>query len=269
MNTRRQFWAALLGLFIAGVGTLSRSFAEQADSPDPLGLADLPGYRAALVGEGSAEGASAANLSKRVSFQDLSTRPDRYRGRRVTVQGRIVRIFRQGSLGSFPPLAEIWIASTGSDLACLVSPQDRGAIPELGKSIRFTGTFLKLVRYAAKGGSHLAPLVVGDQPPVLVPKSAEGPRFGPLDRRSTASTRNARLRERWEWSLSSWALGLSLAALAAGVIVCQHLRVLPRRSAVRRAGWARSSPVVRDALLEFIEPAPSDSNSPMSTARDS
>ncbi len=43
-------------------------------------------------------------------FKDLWNHPDAFRGRRVTVQGRVERIFRQGPVGSFPALAEIWIA---------------------------------------------------------------------------------------------------------------------------------------------------------------
>ena len=39
---------------------------------------------------------------RRSKFKDLWNRPDVFRGRRVTVQGRVVRIFRQGPVGSFP-----------------------------------------------------------------------------------------------------------------------------------------------------------------------
>ena len=84
-----------------------------------------------------------------MSFKDLWNRPDAFRGRRVTVEGRVQRIFRQGPVGSFPALAEIWIASPAGDPFCLVVPQAAG-VPKLGQTVRFTGTFLKMVRYAAR-----------------------------------------------------------------------------------------------------------------------
>ena len=46
-------------------------------------------------------------------------------------------------------------------------------MPEPGRMVRFTGTFLKMVRYAGGDGARLAPLIVGDQPPTCV--SAEPP----------------------------------------------------------------------------------------------
>ena len=58
-----------------------------------------------------------------VKFRDLWNRPDVFRGRRVTVEGRVVRIFRQGPVGSFPPLAEVWITSPAGDPFCVVFPQ--------------------------------------------------------------------------------------------------------------------------------------------------
>ena len=130
-----------------------------------------------------------------VGFRDLWKRPDAYRGRRVTVRGRLERTFRQGAVGSFPPLVEAWIFSTSGDPFCVVYPQagagsstgtgpsgvsapgsstdaHRGearpaspAGPGPGRVVRFTGTFLKMVRYAAGDGDRLAPLIVGDRPP--------------------------------------------------------------------------------------------------------
>ena len=102
-----------------------------------------------------------------VKFKDLWNRPDVFRGRRVTVQGRVARIFRQGPVGSFPPLAEVWITSPAGDPFCVVfpaarsiddmrrlaviEPMDRSqaprdadradVMPELGRTVRFTGTF--------------------------------------------------------------------------------------------------------------------------------
>ena len=118
----------------------------------------------------------------------------RIRGRRVIIEGRVERIFRQGPVGSFPALAEIWIASPAGDPSCLVVPQESGTgispvsdhdleglaapqrVPKLGQMVRFTGTFLKMIRYAARDGDRLAPLVVGDQPPVPVRETARANR---------------------------------------------------------------------------------------------
>ena len=46
-----------------------------------------------------------------------------FEGRRITIQGRVSRIFRQGPVGSFPPLAEVWITSPAGDPFCVVCPQ--------------------------------------------------------------------------------------------------------------------------------------------------
>src|SRR5262245_60405750 len=109
MNLRRRILAALLCLGAAGPGLCPRSFAQDPETANPLSLADLAGYRVALAGEPTDRSASADEPPARVGFRDLWDRPEQLRGRRVTVQGRIARIFRQGAVGSFPPLAEIWI----------------------------------------------------------------------------------------------------------------------------------------------------------------
>jgi hypothetical protein len=285
MNTRFQFKVALLGPVILGMGPYSWSFVDDSETPQQLTLADLAGYRSALSGKATAEDAKAADPPARVVFKDLWNRPDLFRGRRVTVRGRIARILRQGSVGSFPPLAEVWIASPVGDPFCLVSPQERSAgivpvtdhgpgstgifpvtdqglegratpqtVPELGQTIRFTGTFLKLVRYSAKGGARLAPLVVGDRPPVPISNEAGSVRSPPAALRSWGGRLPNDSLERSAWSPASWALGQTLAALAAGVIVWQHLRAPSRRASVRHAAWRTTSRLVPDPPLEFIEP---------------
>jgi len=285
MNTRLQFKLALLGLVVIGMGSHAWSFVDDSKTPQQLTLTDLVDYRAALLGQATDEHAKAANPPVQVGFKDLWNRPDLFRGRRVTVHGRIKRIFRQGSVGSFPPLAEIWIASPVGDPLCLVSPQARTAnnlpvadhgpgsevilpvtdhglgdrvtaqpIPGLGQSIQFTGTFLKLVRYAANGGARLAPLVVGDRPPVLISNDADGVRSPSVSLRSNGDSAPDESLERWAWSSVSWALGLTLAALAAGMKMCQHLRAPCRRAATRHAGRRLALPLVPDPPLEFIEP---------------
>jgi hypothetical protein len=263
-------------------------YADDSEIARQLGLADLAGYRAALSGKATADDAKTDDPPARVAFRDLWNRPDQFRGRRVTVQGRVARIFRQGPVGSFPPLAEVWVTSPAGDPYCVVFPQPaprgeanqpsgtpRGAessqgralgatlMPNLGGTVRFTGTFLKQVSYAAGDGARLAPLVVGDRPPVPVPSSetADGARSraddldAPL--RSTGTGNNAGDRpDRSSQSLLPWVLSLALAAAAASIVLRRHLRSKLRRTGSPHAGRnaVATAPVVPDTPLEFIEP---------------
>ena len=167
-------------------------FDDDSQTSHQLTLADLASYRAALSGKPTADSARSSDLPVETKFKDLWNRPDALRGRRVSVHGRVARIFRQGPVGSFPALAEVWMSSPAGDPFCVVFPQpgptdldnslerhsDAGqgiAIPEIGQMVRFTGTFLKMVRYA--GG--------------------DGPRLGAVDRgRPTASAGCAQARRR-------------------------------------------------------------------------
>jgi len=208
-----------------------------------------------------------------VSFKDLWNRPDAFRGRRVTVQGRVERIFRQGPVGSFPALAEVWITSPAGNPFCLVVPQDGGTgvlpvkktsleghatapvIPKLGQTVRFTGTFLKMVRFAAGDGARLAPLVVGNQPPVLareIIKANSAISRHSDDDGSDGGHRDDHI-ERWLTSPSSWALAMIVAALAAGVLAWQHWRAPIRRAGVSSPGM-RIAAAGPDPSPEFIEP---------------
>jgi hypothetical protein len=109
-----------------------------------LTLADLAAYPAALSPPRGAPEPPAV-----VGFHALWDHPATYQGRRVQVEGRLVRRFRQGSFGTFPPLEEAWVFSPSGDPFCLVFP----AAPETGtrvsEPLRFTGTFLKLIEYKA------------------------------------------------------------------------------------------------------------------------
>ena len=95
----------------------------------PLGLADLPEYRAALEPGSGSEGPAAA-----VGFRDLWDHPERYRGRRVQVEGRIVRRFRQEAVGTFPAADGVWVvAAVGrSVLPGLPRPGARRTSPRRG-----------------------------------------------------------------------------------------------------------------------------------------
>jgi hypothetical protein len=232
--------------FIAVIVLIHPWFSRAGGQEDRLGLADLAGYRAALSGKATADDARAADPPARVHFRDLWNRPDAFRGRHVIVEGRVLRIFRQGPVGSFPALAEVWITSKSGDPFCLVSPQAGPtsiAIPEPGQDVRFTGTFLKMVRYAANDGARLAPLVVGDRPPTAQPADA-------VLRAIEGHVPGASLSlDPWSWSPATWALGLSTAALAGCLLAWWHLTTLsqkPRRKTM--------TPNTADPPLEFIEP---------------
>ena len=97
-----------------------------------------------------------------VGFRELWDHAATYQGRRVQVQGRLVRRFRQGSFGTFPPLEEAWVFSPAGDPFCLVfpaprDPEEREAetkpkTPTAAGSVRFAGTFLKLIEYQGADG---------------------------------------------------------------------------------------------------------------------
>jgi hypothetical protein len=215
-------------------------FSSVEGQEDRLGLADLAGYRAALSGKATADDATADDPPVAVRFRDLWERPDAHRGRRVAVEGRVYRIFRQELVGSFPALAEVWITSSSGDPFCLVAPRD-GPIPEPGRDVRFTGIFLKMVRYAASDGARLAPLIVGDRPPIAkaggsVLRADDG--HGPLGGLAG-----------WSWSPTSVALGLSTAAVAGGLLAWWQLNSPSRKPRQRTT----SSPGA-DPPLEFVEP---------------
>jgi hypothetical protein len=256
-----------------------RALSDDGDrqTSHQLSLADLAGYRAALSGKPTADLARASDPPVGTSFKDLWNRPDAFRGRRVTVQGHVARIFRQGRVGSFPPLAEVWITSPAGDPFCVVFPQpgspDRGAtgsradsgkdglvlqenlaggervafVPELGRTVRFTGTFLKMVRYAGGDGARVAPLIVGDRVPVaVVAKTASGhssEETGGLGILAGSHSSSA-LR------MTYWAIGLAMLAALAVLVARWHLRAPMRLTAGRKT----MSPSIPDPPLEFIEP---------------
>jgi hypothetical protein len=255
---------ASLVTFIAILSCSTCAVADDIESPDRLSLADLVAYRAALTGKPTADDARVSDPAVRVVFKDLWNRPESFRGRRVIVEGRVQRIFRQGPVGDFPALAEIWIASPVGDPFCLVVPQEivtassflsKSAVsaqagvrqlPKLGLMVRFTGTFLRMVGYSAGDGSRRAPLIIGDQPPVSVQDSAsaDGPK--------SFTTNNTR-GDWMTWS-GSWLLGLLLAVtLAATVVLCRSrlaFRQMERRNRHRRAMVSLGA----DPPLEFVEP---------------
>jgi hypothetical protein len=249
------------------------SFADDSESPQQLTLADLAAYRAALSGKATGENATTSDLPVPVRFHDLWDRPAAFRGRRVTVHGRVERIFRQGPIGSFPALAEVWIVSPAGDPFCLIAPHesridissvtDRGLedhaastpSPEPGQTVQFTGTFLKLVRYSGGDGPRLAPLVVGDHSPLPAQQSSDGnrTRLHSAEDDISAVLRSVDQRSKWVRTPVTWLLALILAVLAATGLAWQQMRAPVRRRMEmrRRIQKDRDDP---DPLIEFLQP---------------
>lgn len=245
----------LMSVFLAPICRAS-SQDDHSQPSHQLSLADLAGYRKALSGKPTADDARESDPPTQVKFKDLWNRPDVFRGRRITIQGRVARIFRQGPVGSFPPLAEVWVTTPAGDPFCMVFPQPGStdgdhpqtatgvqalsgekplaleqehpgtepdaAMPELGRMVRFTGTFLKMVSYAGGDGARLAPLVVGDRLPIAVaPKPAIGhSATGGAAFDATGGESHAGMTP----GLIYWAVGLAVLALGAVILARWHLR---------------------------------------------
>ncbi len=232
----------LVSMILTAEGRASCS-DDDPETSHQLSLTDLAGYARALSGKPTAEGARETDPPFRVKFKDLWNRPDRFRGRRVTVEGRVMRIFRQGPLGSFPALAEVWITSPAGDPFCVVCPQGgsngqkeagRGdpasvqaeedksekkdsGMPAQGRVVHFTGTFLKMVRYAGADTNRLAPLIVGEGRPMPIPaERIESNKDGALSRAMNDGSAAIKL--------TYWALGLAVAGLVAVSLARWHLR---------------------------------------------
>jgi hypothetical protein len=284
----------LLAPFFCVLVTSPYGRADDSEIAQQLGLADLAGYRAALSGKATADDARSDDPPARVTFRDLWDRDQVFRGRRVTIEGRVARIFRQGPVGSFPPLAEVWVTSPAGDPFCVVFPQPATAsvddwnggppahaeknsdkpvsaasMPALGRKVRFTGTFLKTVSYAAGDGARLAPLVVGERPPVAdLPSEAAHSSDRPTAPAgmSPRPSKDGHSPSLASPSLLRWVLGAALAALAslaAWAVSRRFLRSEQSRGGQWHAGrgGAPVAPVVLDPPLEFIEPSPGGQDS--------
>ena len=253
---------AVVAVSVLVLGSCGWTRAGQSEGADQLTLADLAAYRSALSGKATADGARASDQPVRTTFRDLWSHPDGFRGRRVTVNGRVERIFRQGQVGSFPALAEVWVASPAGDPFCLIVPERDGSgvlpehtpgtnnlgtrrpIPNIGQTVQFTGTFLKMVRYAAGDGARLAPLVVGAHAPAQDTAQASTDRGQP----------GVRLKK-WAGSPASWLVGLTLALITAVGLAWRSLhRPFERTELHDRRRQIEASPF-SDPPLTFIEPS--------------
>ena len=137
-----------------------------ADEPTGLALSDLTAYRESL--DGSPAGPAIA-----VTFRRLWDFSNDFERKRVRIEGRVARRFRQGAFGTFPPLVESWVVTPAGDPFCLVYPvpaADEKKIvidPGPGARVRFEGVYLKRLKYQASDTERLGLLIVGNQPPII------------------------------------------------------------------------------------------------------
>jgi hypothetical protein len=118
--------------------------------------------------------------------------------------------------------------------------------PEPGQTVQFTGTFLKMVRYAGGDGPRLAPLIAGDRPPVL---ALETTKAGAVRRRG----RSAEGFMPQASMPASWLLGLTMTMLIAAALAWQYSRAQLWQPSPR--GSRRSTILLQEAdpTLEFFE----------------
>lgn len=271
--------AFVLVFALAFLARLSPASGQMDKPDDRLGLVDLPAEHAALSGKATIDGPEAHAPPHNVTFRDLWNHPETWRGRRVRVQGTIARVFRQGAVGSFPPLAEAWLSTPEGDLLCVVFPQEdrrgqkthtkagptqntrdepapaRQLEPEPGRRVTFTGTFLKTIRYPAADLARLAPLIVGDQPPTMTMETAVGGESA-----TAGALRATETRSRPEvWTPAAWMLSLVLGLAAAAVLAWQHVRGAPprKRNGLLTRGQ-HQAPASTLQRLEFLDTEPED-----------
>ena len=145
-------------------------FASRAPADEPTGLTlpDLVAYRASLDGKPSGPATA-------VTFRRLWESAGEFEGKRVRIEGRVARRFRQGAFGTFPPLVESWVVTPAGDPFCLVYPvpvagsvEKKIAIdPGPGAMVRFEGVYLKRLKYQGSDTERLGLLIVGNQPPTI------------------------------------------------------------------------------------------------------
>jgi hypothetical protein len=120
-------------------------------------------------------------------------------------------MFHQQAFGTFPALAEVWIASSANDLICIVFPESgKSPAPELGSEVRFAGTFLRRIQYKGADVPRLAPLIVGNRVPVRVRGSATTPVADPMNGPAMSSL--------------DIAFGIMIGIILLGMLARLHLR---------------------------------------------
>ena len=181
-----------------------------------------------------------------MSFRELWDHPDVWKGHRVQVRGKLVRVFRQDAVGGFPPLVEAWLSTSWGDLLCTVFPT--GSVPELGREAAFTGTYLRTIRYAGTDQPRLAPCVVGDRPPELLTPASTPPTG--VDPSAAAAPDEGWNRPVTSWSREGYVLVMGLA-LAGALLLAWH----NRRLAIEKRKTKNEIPQSEPPLV-FLEPEP-------------
>ena len=135
----------------------------------------------------------------------------------------------------------MWITSPAGEPFCVVfeprviddTRRDRYLSLMSAGVARFTGTFLKMVSYSASDGKRLAPLIVGERPPIYAPGTsvnadANLPRDNSAEVFRIIGGNNASAGRRPSIG-ANWVLALVMAIVAAGIITWQHVRTPVRR----------------------------------------
>lgn len=211
-------WIVLLTL---NVLTVAIAGARADDSP--LALTDLAEYRRALVAREPEE-----PRPPLVTYRTLWDHSAAYQGKRVQIEGRVVRRFQQGSVGTFPALVEAWAVTPFGEPICLVypapsSPAKADAAPGR-ENVRFVGTYLRRIRYAGADVDRLAPLIVGPAPPRVPSRSARIPESVAADEAGS----------RFNDGILAALAGLAVVM----VLVWQHLRKPLTRTSLLEPGPA-------------------------------
>lgn len=208
-------------VFLAWFQTNLLSPTESSGDGEFVGPADWGLYRELLENR-------VTEPSYPVSFAELWSHPESFRGRVVRVEGRITRQFRQPKGGDFPALIEAWLLDASGNPLCLLFPAT--SLSETGESVCFEGTFLRIIRYRGLDGDRLAPLILSSAPPTILDREPEGVAALP-----EAST------------LEAWIAGM-LAVVVIALLGVQHIK----RRAIVVSSIVESPPT-------FLEPDPTHS----------
>ncbi len=152
--------------------------------------------------------AVASGATRDVTFEGLMGNPDYYRGRLVTLSGRLKRCL-QGQFGSGETSQEVWEAwivppdSRGTPylVYCLEVPPGMPTGEKLDEPVLVHGCFVRRFAYASIGGEAITPMVVG-----LQLEWAPAPLRG-----------DERITEEMRWSTVVLALIFTVALLGTGV----------------------------------------------------
>ncbi|MFO0954154.1 MAG: hypothetical protein U0835_23965 [Isosphaeraceae bacterium] len=205
------------GRLVAVLAVLATASARADDPPvSDLALSDLAPYRAAL--DGKPEGPATP-----ATFRQLWDQPERFQGKRVVIRARLDRRFRQGAVGTFPPLVEAWATSTAGDPFCLVYPaseKPEDSRVSLGSTVTFEGVFLRLLKYQGGDAPRLAPLIVGSRSPSVI--------SGDLPARPMSEGTGG-------FSRLDWSLGVGAAVLVVLFLARQYVNRPVSRSGLESA----------------------------------